>query len=394
MRETFVEVFRNVTRRPFQSVLAVIGIFFGMGGILVLSSMGAGVRQSIDMQVAAIGPGMMSVQAAPTTQNNPTPVVINETDAQAVAKALGGQAIVSPLGESIASIEGPKGSVSGYAIGTDTNFPQIESITTPKGHFFTPVDNAENRTVCVINPYLAHQIFGSDNPIGKQIMVNNTSLTVVGTFDFSNSVSVSGSTGEVLLPISTYLSDMTSTDAIAGILLKANQVSEVPVIKNDVLTQLIRDHQWTTPVSDYQVATQSGIVSSSNSLKHLFNMFVRGAIFVAFIVGGIGIMNVMLMAVSDRRKEIGIYLSFGATRISIIGQFLLESSVLTLMGTLLGIVSGTLLGMLLLTENIPMNFTVWTYLEDIGIGTCLGIVFGLYPSIRASRMTPMQAIRE
>ncbi|WP_232302400.1 ABC transporter permease [Alicyclobacillus hesperidum] len=388
MRETLIEVLRNLKRCPLESVLAVVGICFGVGGIFLLSSISAGVRQSIDSEVAAIGPGIMSVQASVATQN-----LIRESDVQAIAKTLGSQAVVSPVVESSVTMHGRNGDLSGYAIGVDSEFPGIESLTLLKGHFFTAIDNAESRSVCLINTYLVNQLFGGENPVGKQVLVNNIPLTIEGTFEFSNNVSAAANIGEVLLPISTYLNNFTSEDSITEILLKANRVQDIRLIENEVLTQLLRDHQWTIPLSDYSVFTQDNLISSSNSLKHLFSIFVWVADFVSFVVGGIGIMNVMLMAVSDRHKEIGIYLAFGATRRFIIQHFLLESSMLSLVGTVFGILLGTMTGMLLMMKGIPISFNVWVYTEDIAVGVLIGTLFGLYPSLRAATMTPGVALR-
>jgi len=392
MWEHLREVFRNWQRKPFQSSLAIIGILFGMAGVLILSSMGAGVHQSIDKQVQAIGPGLMNIQSVPPLQGAPVPLTLS--DAKAVTLALKGKAILSPITQMIATINGQKGSATGNVLGVNAEFPMIESISLSSGRFLTPLDDERMNQVAVIGNTLAGELFAHGHAVGKIVEFNQSVYNVIGVFSLSNGVAVSGSNNLVLIPDQTFAAQLSINNQISELLIKASNPSRVPRLKDTILTALVRDHGWHIPLSSFLVGTQNGILSASASLNNLFSMFVQGAVWISFIVGGIGIMNVMLMAITDRRREIGIFLAFGARPRFIIVQFLLESTLISLVGTLGGMVTGTLIGLVLMTHGVPFTLKVETFAQDIGIGILLGIIFGLYPSVRASLMTPSSAIRE
>lgn len=389
--EMLREVGRNLQRRPFQSGLAILGVLAGMAGVLTLSSMSAGLHQSINRQVAAIGPGMMSVSSIPRTKQRISEP-LTEQDANVVAAALGATAEVTPVVQTVATVSSPSASASGYLAGVNDEYPGIESISVGPGRFFSPVAALQGESVCVLGQTIAQQLFGSKDPVGKQIVAQGTLLTVVGVFRFSNGVAAGGANNAILVPITTYLEQLTSSNQLSAILLKANNPGAVPAIKDEVLSVLARDHNWRVPISSFQVYTQSGILQASRSLEQLFSQFVRGAVWIAFLVGGIGIVNVMLMAVMDRRREIGLFLAFGAHPATVLAQFLTESVVVSLIGTIGGLLFGTLVGVLLLENGMPVYFTAGVYLQDLVLGVVLGLVFGVYPSWHASRVTPIRAI--
>lgn len=387
------EVGRNLQRRPFQSVLAILGVLTGMAGVLVLSSMSAGLHRSIDRQVAAIGPGMMSVLSVPRTGTFVS-APLTEEDANAVAAALQGMAEVTPLAQMVTTVSGPAGSASGYLSGVNEEYPSIEPVDVGPGRFFSPMADLRGDAVCVVGQTIAQQLFGPESPVGKQIIAQGTLLTVVGVFRFSNGAAAAGSNNVILIPINAYLQRMTSADQLAAILLKAGNANDVQRIKNEMLAVLARDHNWRVPLSSFRVYTQNGILQASHSLEQLFSQFVRGAVWIAFLVGGIGIVNVMLMAVRDRRQEIGLFLAFGAHPATVLYQFLTESMVVSLFGTVGGLLCGTLVSVLLLQNGMPVYFTIGVYLQDLILGLILGLVFGIYPSWHASRVTPVMAIRQ
>ena len=392
MWEQLLEVFHNLQRKPFQSTLAIIGILCGMAGVLILSSMGAGVHQSIDSQVQSIGPGMMNVVAVPPAHG--TPIALTRQDARDIRSALAGQAILTPLSQTLAAIEGKNGSVPAYVLGVNALFPQIETIQVSSGRFFTALDDERMNQVAVLGDTLAHQLFPHGRAVGKTVDLGGSVYTVMGVFTLSNGVAVSGPNNLVLIPDRTYSSQWTVNHQIGAILIKAFNPGLVPQLKEDILTALLRNHGWHTPLASFQVGTQNGILAASQSLKNLFTMFVQGAVWISFIVGGIGIMNVMLMAITDRRREIGLFLAFGARPRYIIVQFLLESTLISLLGTIGGLIAGTLVGLLLTTQGVPFALRFVAFVEDMGIGILLGVLFGLYPSVRAALMTPHAAIQE
>ena len=393
MWDSLIEVGRNLQRRPFQSLLSVLGILAGMAGVLVLGAMSAGIHHALDTQVAAIGPGMMSVAIAPSS-SNPADVPMTMQDATAVSRAVSGKALETPVAEEVVNISGSAGTASGYLVGVNGAFPSIDAIAVKPGRFFSPVAALRGGGEAVLGQGLVRQLFGRKNPVGRQIAVQGNILTVAGVFQYSNAASTSASTDIVLVPIATYMTQFAANSQVSTLLLRAYNPGDVDQVKELVLGALERDHGWRLPVSSLQVATQSGILKASQSLEGLFSMFVTGAIYIAFVVGGIGIVNVMLMAVADRRREIGLFLAFGARPQAVLLQFMLEAVIVSLLGTVGGLLAGTFGGLLLMQHGVAVDFMPATYLQDLGIGILLGVLFGFYPSLRASRVTPIRAIHE
>jgi putative ABC transport system permease protein len=385
------ETLRNLLRKPLQSFLAVLGILFGIAGELIISFMGTGIHQSIDQQVMNIGPGMMNVVSNTAIHSSPVP--LQENDATALETSLQGQAIVSPIDETQTAIGGEKGTITAYVVGTNTNFWAIEPITIDKGMVFTPMDNRIGNHVCIIGNTLSQQLFNG-HPINQEIVLGNSVDRVIGVFSFANSAALNGPNDLVILPIKSYMLQMGSNENIDSILLKANNPYQVTNIKNEIFTTLVRDNGWGVPTSSFQVNTQNGILTSSQSLNGLFSMFVQGVTIVAFLVGGIGIMNVMLMVVNDRKKEIGLHLAFGAKPINIFAQLLFEAVMISLIGTMGGVLFGTLTGFIMLVNGIPQAFTPVNFVQALTLGPVLGVLFGSYPSLFAAKIIPIRAIKE
>ncbi len=385
------ETFRNLMRKPLQSLLAVLGILFGIAGELVISFMGSGIHQSITQQVINIGPGLMSV--ASTATINKTPIPLMASDATALKVTLKGQALVAPIDETQMKIEGNKGTMNASVIGTSAEFWGIEPITINQGYVFNSMNTKMESHDCIIGNSLSQQLFHG-SPLDREIVIGNSIDRVIGLFSFKNSAVLNGPNDLVILPIQTYFVQIGGNEYLNSILLKANNPYQVMNIKNVILTTLVRDHHWSVPLSSFQVYTQNGILQSSQSLNDLFGFFVRGAIIISFIVGGIGIMNVMLMVVNDRKKEIGLHLAFGARPIQVFAQLLFEAVTISLFGTISGVLFGTLTGLIMLMNGIPQEFTPLNYLQSVSLGIVLGVLFGIYPSLFAAKTVPIRAIKE
>jgi putative ABC transport system permease protein len=387
------ESLRNLIRRPLQSTLAILGIFVGVAGSLVLSSVGQGVTVSVNQQITAIGPGLMTIVPTPSSNGQPT-VQLSLNDANSISSAEIDDGVLSPLAQSIESVVHGSQVATAPIEGVDANFTEITPITLNSGRFFNALEQAHHSQVAILSKSLAGFLFPHGSAIGQTVMISGDLYTIIGVGQLDSGGQTGGSSNLIFMPVGTVLDNMRGTNIIDALLIKVDNPALVNNVSNQVLTTLLQDHHWSIKPSQLTVYKQNSILTSANNLTGLIRLFVRGAMLIALVLGGLGITNVMLMAAMERRHEVGVYFAFGARRGFVQLQFLLEAVWISLFGVVGGLIGGTLAGLVIApVAKLPWAFSVTPYLESVIGGLFLGILFGVYPSFRASRIHPAEAIR-
>ncbi len=388
------ESLRNLIRRPLQSSLAILGIVCGIAGVFLLGSIGQGVSKAVNQQIATIGPGIMSVVPTPVSTPGKNQSSLNISDIEAIKKVLATDDLVTPVVQLPVIFSDNSNHVSGYEIGVSANYSNIQALTLVDGQFFTDSDYKNKVPVIVITQDLSNQLFPKKLAVGKNILVSYQLYRVVGVVKLPAAAQSTGPLDLVFTPASVLLSQQ-GTHQIAGIVLKVDNPKQVQSKKDEILTAIMRNHHFEVTASDFTVHTQDQILAAGNQMTGLINLFVRGAVWITILLGGIGIMNVMLVAARERQHEIGIYLAYGIRPIIIQLQFLLESVWISTTGAILGIVAGTVTGLILqVTAGVPWGMNWILYGEDLLIGISLGLIFGVYPSLRVGHIVPAEVIRK
>lgn len=401
--ESIKMAFMSLRSAKLRSFLTMLGIIIGVAAVTSVVSIGNGVKKSIAGEIAAFGTDLIQV--------NPGQAFTEDENGQQggfnFASTLGASTLTEQDVEDIRQTPGVKSVapamlISGTISYQDQNAsplvmastPEIEDIFKPtlplyKGKFFAPDSNE-----MVVTEAVAKKLFGDQDPLGKQVTLRNRSFTVVGiTKAPEGGMSLSAGFTDNTALIS-FKAGKELSGGVANIMeidFKAANVDEVAAVKQSVKDRLLENHGGE---EDFTVSTPDEQLAVVNQILSLITTFVAAIASISLLVGGVGIMNIMLVSVTERTREIGIRKAIGATRAIIAAQFLIEALILSLIGGLLGLGLAYLQGIATKQfAGITPVFDVGTMAMAFGVSSLIGIIFGLAPAIRAARKHPIQALR-
>jgi putative ABC transport system permease protein len=395
---------RNAKLRSF---LTMLGIIIGVAAVVAILAIGAGVKQAVQDQITGvvnanaiavasgkIGPqagGGKSAQASGAAAAGASTLTLKDVDA---LKKLDHSTAVAPLGL-ISGIAANGSTSAGGAmlLATTPEFVKTQSLKFSDGHFFEASDNTKN--VVVLGGEAKQTLFGDSTAVGQTISIRGQIFTVIGTLKTPDS-SAAALTGPsldnvVYLPFATANNLTGGTVQVLRILIQVDQGSNVNAVAAAARTFLLKTHGGQ---DDFSVLTQKDILSTVDSVLSLLTTFIVAIASISLLVGGIGIMNIMLVSVTERTREIGLRKAIGASSVTVLSQFLIEAIVLSLIGGALGILAAVALatGAGRLAKISPV-FTPGAIMVAVGVSAGVGVVFGIAPAIKAARKRPIQALK-
>ncbi len=404
--QSIIEALESLNANRLRSGLTMLGIIIGVGAVIAMLSVGQGAQASITSAISGIGTNLLFVSSGNSTQDVRNPRPITMEDAQAIADPL-----VSPDVEAVApSIQGSaeisvangKQTTNGI-IGVTPDYFTMQNYTVTEGAFITQDQVLGQASVAVIGPSIADKLFGRhDGLVGETIRLNGQPFHVIGILASKGGSGFGNQDSRILVPISTAqtrLIHRAAVNEVDQILIQATSAETVTQATDEVTQVLRQRHRTPIGIDDFTIFSQKDILSIATTVTGVFTIFLGGIAGISLLVGGIGIMNIMLVSVTERTREIGLRKALGARRRDILVQFLTESSLLSLFGGLIGIVLGWLLALLIgriatATGN-PFNPTVG--LSSILLATlfsaAVGLFFGIYPANRAASLEPVEALR-
>lgn len=381
-----------------RSILTMLGVVIGVFSVITFLSIGEGLKDEVTGQFESFGSNLLFVvpgqvdgfQSFGNTLGASTLSMkdVNDIRTKAVQiEALSPLMIVSAvITKDGKTVPGP------MVVGTDDNIPQLQTMEISEGNFFTEDDvNAKHR-VAVLGGNPREKIFGQDPAAGKTIGMLGQEFIVVGSLkkpEGQFSLGGGGPDDFVYIPITT-AQEITGSEQIARILVKAKSAETIPQTKEEIKKIVLENHKE----EDFTVLEQSQIVDLFNDLFGNLAVAVSGIGAISLLVGGIGIMNIMFVSVTERTKEIGLRKALGATNRNILIQFLMEASLLSLLGGAIGIGLSMLATFLLKkTVGLPSQTTLPAILIATGVSVAIGVIFGIVPAFRAARKNPIEALR-
>lgn len=386
-----------------RSALTMLGVIIGVFSVITLVSIGEGVRDEFAKQIMTIGSNIVIITPSQidtkSQEFNPVSLAgvstLTKDDVAALQKDLTDQEGIAYLMNLSSQIKnGETISRSTIVLGTQPELISIMNIDQEQGRFLESADLDNKNKVVVLGDKARNLLFGDEQQvIDKKITINNQEFTVVGTLKKKNQASGFGDTSFdniVLIPFTT-AEDITNTTSIFRILIKAKSPEQVVKIETQAKEIMQRQHNNN---EDYSILTQQDILGMFDKFFGVLSKAISGIAAISLIVGGIGIMNIMLVSVSERTREIGIRKAIGATATNILSQFLIEAAVLSCFGGAIGVFLSFLASQIVgnyLSISIQINTTGILLAVLISIG--VGIVFGLLPAIRASQKSPIEALR-
>ena len=392
--------FISITRNKLRSFLTTLGVVIGVLSVILLTSIGNGLTVFVEEQFQTLGSNLLIVSPGEIVSDEGgfnqeaaalslTTSKLSALDANALERA------GYPLGEVAVVIEGSvdvrtsQGKRQGFSVATSPEYSILRNTKTTKGRFFSESDVSSNRKVAVIGSKIAEKLFVGVEPIGQEVTLNRVRFEVVGVAEPKSS----GNFGGPDIDSSVYIPHTTARSAlgqekISYILVQAADKQQIERAKDRITSIMLKRLNE----EDFSVTDQAEILKTIQTILGTLTVGLAGIAAISLVVGGIGIMNIMLVAVSERTREIGLRKALGATPNSILIQFLIESAVLSTLGGTIGIILG-ILGALGLRAFFPATPALNSVLLAFGVSLATGIVFGVFPARKASQLNPIEALR-
>jgi putative ABC transport system permease protein len=394
-----------------RSSLTMLGILIGVMAVILLVAVGNGASVQINNQIQSLGANVIYVYPANAkttggvSQGFGTASTLTQSDVDAINNAQQAPDVVAaiPIAQTGGQITYGNQNYFAPTTGTTTAFPTVRDYQIAEGSFFTEDDlNARHRVV-VLGQTVVTNLFGSSDPIGQTIKISRQSFRVVGVFASKGGTGFGSQDNVVVAPITTVWAYLTGArgKVISQIVASASSASTVTAAETEITTILMNRHAIADPTqADFQLQSQQDILNQANSIATVLTLVLGAIAGISLVVGGIGIMNIMLVTVTERTREIGIRKAIGARRRDILVQFLIEAMVLSGLGGALGIVLGALLAAeatripAIASSSFPAPVVSPTsVLLAFGVSVAIGLFFGIYPANRAARLHPIEALR-
>ncbi|MCL4874118.1 ABC transporter permease [bacterium] len=389
---------RGILANKMRTALTMLGIIIGVASIISMLSIGEGAKQQVIESISRFGTNLLRVRPGSARMGHiRTGAVETLTlkDAEAIAREVPGIRALAPVAGRSSQVKYGSRNTNTTITGTTAEYPGINNFQVAEGHFLDETDIKVMRRVAVLGNTARQDLFGDSPALGEEIKIQGQTFTVIGIMLPKGQSSWSDPDDQVFIPISTAQRRLFSQVYLNDINIQVEDASLIPGVKED-LERLLRERHRIAPgaVSDFTIRDFTEMVRTLEETSRTFTVLLSGIAAVSLLVGGIGVMNIMLVSVTERTREIGVRMAVGARRSDILRQFLIEALVITISGGLIGVAAGSSMAVLL--SKFGEWETVITF-WSVGLGflfsALVGLVFGIYPARKASLMDPIEALR-
>jgi putative ABC transport system permease protein len=404
--ETLRTGWAAVRGHRLRSMLTVLGILIGIAAVILTVGLGLGTQRDVSRQISALGSNLLIVTPGSSTDSDGvrggfgTGATLTRSDAEALASSVNAPDIgaVAPEKESSLSVEANDTNWTTTVVGTTEDWLDVRSRSVASGEFLTADDEASGAAVAVIGATTATELFGTTNVVGQQITIADTAFTITGVLSSAGASTDTDLDDLVVVPLTTAANTVSGgldRSSVSTIYVQAASADQLSAAYQEAEQLLLNLHGITDADSaDFAISSQDSLVSTATSVYRTLTVLLTGIAALSLLVGGIGVMNIMLVSVTERTREIGLRKALGAPPWAIRRQFLVEAAVLGLaggvLGAVLGIVAAAVLPSLLDTSIVVSGAAVG---GSVAIAMAIGIVFGVYPATRAARLAPIDALR-
>jgi len=404
--ETLRTGLAGIRSHRLRSMLTMLGILIGIAAVMLTVGLGEGAQQQVSSEISSLGSNLLIVTPGSTTSNSGvrggfgSATTLTEQDAAALENktAVPDIAHVAATSSTTEELAAGSSNWTTSVIGTTPSWLTVRDRTMAAGRFLTSYDESSAASVVVLGSETASELFGAEDPIGQTVTIGSTPFTVVGELAAAGSSSSTDEDDEAIIPMSTaaiQVTGGTSRNSLSDIYLEATGQNTISAAYQEADAELLNLHDITNPSdADFTISSQQSILKAATSVDSTLTVLLGGIAAISLLVGGIGVMNIMLVSVTERIREIGLRKALGATPAVIRRQFLVEASMLGLVGGTLGVVVG-LVGAFLLPHFIsdPIAISPVAAAGAIVVSILIGIGFGVYPATRAARLAPIDALR-
>jgi putative ABC transport system permease protein len=391
-------IYNNKTR----SLLTMLGIIIGIASVIAMLGFGQGTQESITSEISSMGSNMIMInpggeRRAGQRMDASSMQTLKMEDYNSIRNECPHVTFVSPSVSSSGQLVAGNNNYPASVTGCSQDYLEIRQLSMQDGEMFTEQDVKTSAKVCVIGKTIVDNLFPNEDPIGKSIRVNKIPFRVVGILESKGTNSMGMDQDEIVLaPFTTVMKRMLSQTHLSGIQCSATSEADTQLAMNEIEEVLRRNHRLKDgDENNFSLSSMEEIMSTISSVTGMLTLLLAAIAGISLVVGGIGIMNIMYVSVTERTKEIGLRMSVGARGIDILSQFLIEAVLICVTGGIIGIILGYGLGALvgMLSDQVSVSISTGSVILSFSVCVLIGMFFGWYPAKKAANLDPIEALR-
>lgn len=399
LNETITEAIGTLRINKLRTILAALGIVIGIGSVIALISLGEGSQKAVQSQIQSLGANLLTISPGSSRggfvqggAGSATTLTLEDAKAIETSTQITTISKVSPEYSRRAQVTTGKNNTNTEIIGATPVYADVHKVSVSSGSFLTQRDVDSQIKVAVIGPQVASDLGVA---VGGLIRIQGQSFRVVGITVSKGGTGFQNQDDIVYIPLPVAMKDIFGSISLGSISVEAKNADVMTQAEDEVGYLLLARHNISDPTkADFSIFSQEDILSTASSITGTFTALLSGIAAISLIVGGIGIMNIMLVTVTERTREIGLRKALGAKKKNIITQFLTEAIILTFAGGVIGMIVGVLISVIISKiVSIPFAISLGSVALAIGVSGAIGIIFGWYPAKKASDLQPIEALR-
>ncbi|MBE0448699.1 MAG: ABC transporter permease [Actinobacteria bacterium] len=398
--ETILIALRSLTGNRMRSALTMLGVVIGVAAVIAMIAIGQGANKQVTSSIQGLGTNLLMVSPGQAMQGGVRQgagslTTLTVDDANAIKEQVAGVSGVAAEVSTDANVVFANMNTGTSIIGTVPEYASVRNSNVAWGRFITEEEVRDSSMVAVVGSEVLTNLGAQGNILGNRILVNRIPFTVIGTLQSKGSSGPFSQDDQIIIPISTAMSRLTGSKSVRTINIAVKSEADMDQVSASVTDLLRTRHRLAQNADDdFTIRNQAEIMNTLSSITGVFTILLGGIASISLLVGGIGIMNIMLVSVTERTKEIGILKALGAKRHQILNQFMIESMALSGLGGIIGVVIG-IAGSYIMQQVFQFQtvVAVSSVMLAFSFSLLVGIFFGVYPALKASRLHPIEALR-